>query len=329
VEKKVKGGRAGGMDKELLKEFMNEEVIPLRAKFDDYLAVALDIRRASQFISPAELPDASILGATIDDRFTKKMAGRKLPGESLGQFMKGKMGKFWRRSRMQEIRYRLAAIREIYKDVVENAHSYQTYIKWASKLGLSYKELESRPTIREIYLFKDPKVAEELDELQELRKDIRWEKMRTAGGAQPAYTKAFPEEMNPAYLKKLGRILGFPICCIERYTFDRESAVLTPEQRAANQLSDLEGSEEYDLYAYFTKDFFPCQPDCETARDLGKAMYDRLLEIDPEIAERYAKHLENNVALVRQYPEIIRQKIEALERIAGKHEEGDEVEDQQ
>jgi hypothetical protein len=178
-------------------------------------------------------------------------------------------------------------------------------------------------------LFKDPKVAEELDELQELRKDIRWEKMRTAGGAQPAYTKAFPEEMNPAYLKKLGRILGFPICCIERYTFDRESAVLTPEQRAANQLSDLEGSEEYDLYAYFTKDFFPCQPDCETARDLGKAMYDRLLEIDPEIAERYAKHLENNVALVRQYPEIIRQKIEALERIAGKHEEGDEVEDQQ
>ena len=58
-------------------------------------------------------------------------------------------------------------------------------------------------------------------------------------------------------------------------------------------------------------------------------MYDRLLEIDPEIAERYAKHLENNVALVRQYPEIIRQKIEALERIAGKHEEGDEVEDHQ
>ena len=218
---------------------MNEEVIRYEPS-SMTISLAL-ISVEPQFISPAELPDASILGATIDDRFAKKMAGRKLPGESLGQFMKGKMGKFWRRNRMQEIRYRLAAIREIYKDVVENAHSYQTYIKWASKLGLSYKELESRPTIREIYLFKDPKVAEELDELQELRKDIRWEKMRTAGGAQPAYTKAFPEEMNPAYLKKLGRILGFPICCIERYTFDRESAVLTPEQRAANQLSDLRG----------------------------------------------------------------------------------------
>lgn len=314
------------MDKELLKEFMNEEVIPLRAKFDDFLAVALDVRRASQFISPAELPDASILGATIDDRFNQKMAGRKLPGESFGEFVKSKMGKYWRRNQVQEVRYRLDVIRSIYKDVVQNSHSYQTFIRWASKLGLAHKELESRPTIREVYLYKDPEVARELDELQELRKDIRWEKMRTPAGSQPGYARAFPEEMNPVYLKKLGRILGFPICCIERYAFDRESAVLTPEQRASNQLADLERPDERNAYAYFTKDFFPCQPDCESAADMGKAMYEKLLALDAEVAEKYRRHLEDNIALVRQYPEIIRRKIESLEKMAGRREEGDQVE---
>jgi hypothetical protein len=316
------------MDKDLLKEFMAEEVIPLRTKFDDYLAVALDVRRASQFISPAELPDAAILGATIDDRFRQKMSGRKLPGESLGDFVKNKMGKYWRRNRAQEVRYRLDTLRAIYKDVVENSHSFKTYIGWAKRLGLSYKELESRPTIREIYLFKDPEVARELDELQDLRKDIRWERMRSAAANQPGYARAFPEEQTPAFLKKLGRILGFPSCCIERYAFDRESAVLSPEQRASDQLVHLEEDEEWNSRAYFTKDFFPCQPDCESAATSGDAIYEALMAIDPEIAQEYARHLSGNVELVRQYPEIIRKKIEALEKVAGstKTQEGDDVE---
>lgn len=321
-------GRLGeSMDKGLLKEFMAEQAIPLRAKFDDFLAVALGVRRASQFISPAELPDAAILGSTIDARFRQKMEGRRLPGESLSDFMKNKMGRYLRRSRAQEIRYRLDVLRDMYKDVVENSHSYQTYIGWARKLGLSYKELESRPTIREIYLFKDPDVAVELDELQEMRKDIRWEKTRAPVAGEPAYVRAFPEEQNPAFVKKLGRILGFPACCIERYAFDRESAILTPEQRASNQLVNLV-EEEHDPYAFFTKDFFPCQPDCEEAGQMGRALYEALAAIDSEVAAEYQRHLAENVELVRQYPEIIKKKIEALEKMAAsaKAQEGDTVE---
>ena len=327
-EKRIEGRQSESMDKGLLKEFMAEEASPLRTKFDDYLAVALGVRRASQFISPAELPDAAILGATIDERFRQKLEGRRLPGESLSDFMKNKMGKYWRRNRAQEIRYRLDVLRSVYKDVVESSHSYQTYIGWARKLGLSYKELESRPTIREIYLFKDPEVARELDELQDLRKDIRWEKMRSPGANQPGYVRAFPEEQNRAFVKKLGRILGFPLCCIERYAFDRESAVLSPEQRASNQLVNLETDEEYNPYAFFTKDFFPCQPDCEMAAQMGKAIYEALEAIDPEVAGEHLSHLSQNVGLVREYPEIIRKKIESLEKMAAatKTQEGDNVE---
>lgn len=314
------------MDKELLTEFMAQEVIPLRTKFDDYLPVALGVRRASQVVVPAELPDATILGATIDDRFRQKAAGRRLPGESLQTFIKGKMGKYWRRNQMQEVRYRMEALRGLYSDVVERSHSYETFMKWVDKLGLKRMELESRPTIREVYLFTDPGVPKELEELQDLRKDIRYERLRTPSGNAPIHARAFPEEMNSAYLKKLGAILGYPACCIDRYVFDRDSGVLSPETRASNQLAHMEKPDDFDLLAYFTKDFFPCQPDCANAAQVGKAMYERLSEVDPQVAERFKAHLSENVDLVKRYPEMIQKRVEALERIAGKTQEGDAVE---
>ncbi len=306
---------------------MAEEVIPLKVKFDDYLPVALGVRRASQIIMPAELPDASILGTTIDTRFRQKISGQRLPGESLQTYFKGKVGKYWRRNQAQEVRFRMEALRDLYTDVVESSHSYQVFVKWMDKLGLKRKELESRPTIREIYLYTDPSVPAELDELQDLRKDIRYERQRAPLGNAPLYSRAFPEELHPAYLKKLGSILGFPRCCIERYSFDRDSAVLSPEVRASNQLEHMEDPEDYDVFAYFTKDFFPCQPDCGSAVEVGKAVYDKLGEISPDVAEKFKQHLSENVDLVRRYPEIIQKKIESLEKVSGHPQEGDKVEE--
>lgn len=314
------------MDKALLQEFLAEEAIPTKAKFDDYLPVALGVRRASQIIMPAELPDASILGSTIDERFRQKMSGHRLPGESVQTYFKNKVGKYWRRNQAQEIRFRMDTLRDLYADIVQGSHSYQTFVRWMDKLGLMHKELESRPTIREIYLFADPKVVTELDELQDLRKDIRYERLRTPLGGMPVYSRAFPEEQHSAYLKKLGSILGFPLCCVDRYVFDRDSAVLSPEVRAANQLEHMEEPDEYDPFAYFTKDFFPCQPDCANASETGRLMYGRLAEISPDIAEMFKEHLEENVGLVKRYPEIIQKKVETLEKLSGQPHEGDKVE---
>ncbi|MEX0974339.1 MAG: hypothetical protein WD024_03170 [Bacillota bacterium] len=305
---------------------MAEEAIPLKVKFDDYLPVALGVRRASQIIVPAELPDASILGSTIDERFRHKMSGHRLPGESLQTYFKGKVGKYWRRNQAQEVRFRMDSLREMYSDVVENSHSYQTFTKWMDKLGLRRKELESRPTIREVYLYTDPSVPAELDELQDMRKDIRYERLRGPMGTTPLYSRAFPEELHTAYLKKLGSVLGFPLCCIDRYAFDRDSAVLSPEVRASNQLEHMENPDEYDAFAFYTKDFFPCQPDCASAAETGRLMYQKLAEISPEIAEKFRQHLDENVDLVRRYPEIIQKKIEALEKVVGHAQEGDKVE---
>ena len=105
------------MDDNILREFLDEPVIPFKAKMDDFLPVVLGVRKAGQIVMPAELPDAGILGATIDDRFRSKMEGRRIPGESFGNFLKGKTGKFWRRNQMQDLRFRLEAVSYTHLDV--------------------------------------------------------------------------------------------------------------------------------------------------------------------------------------------------------------------
>jgi hypothetical protein len=312
------------MDKELIMEFMKEDIIPDRVKFDDYLSVALGMRQASQIVLPAELPDASVLGATIDERFRQKQDGKRLPGESMSEFIKGKVGKYWRKSQMADLRHRMDALRTLYSEVVEKSHSYQVFMKWADRLGLKRKELESRPTIREVYLFTDPSVATMLTELQDMRKDIRYRSLRMPDSSA-VYARAFPEEQNPAYLKMLGGILGFPECCIDRYVFDRQSGVLTPESRSSSQLVHMEDPNDYSPFAYFAKDFFPCQPDCGEAAKMGENLYQKLLEIDQTIADRFKKHLQENVSLIKEYPELIRKKVEMLERFAGRITEGDKI----
>ena len=89
------------MDRQLYRQFMDEHVIPLRAKLDDFLPVILGLRKAAQIIMPAELPDAGILGATIDDRFRQKMSGQRLPGESLTDYLKNRAADCAGRTRLR------------------------------------------------------------------------------------------------------------------------------------------------------------------------------------------------------------------------------------
>ena len=316
------------MEYQIVQEFMEESAIPLGCKFDDFLPVILDVRKAAQIIVPAELPDAAILGATIDSRFRNEIEGKKSFGESFSNYVKKKAGRLGRDDKVKEARMKTELLRELYTKVVEGSVSYNLYMDWIDRLGLQKKILESRPTIREVYIFKDDSVSVELEELQDMRKDIRWEAWRYPNISAPVSLRAFPEESNPAFLRKIGDILGFPACCIDRYIFDRGSAVLSPEVRAANQIIHAESPEEVNKFAYFTKDFFPCQPDCESAVQIGKAMYEKLKDISPELGELYLKHLSDNLELVRRYPEIIEERIRSLESQSHR-EEGDHVDDKE
>lgn len=304
------------MDQQMYRQFMDEHVIPLKAKLDDFLPVILGLRKAAQLVMPAELPDAGILGATIDDRYRQKMAGKRLPGESLTDYLKSRTALMKRKNRIQDVRFRLQLLRDIYSDVVENSKSYQVYVDWIDKWGLNRKELEARPTIREIYIFKDEDIAVELEELQDLRKDIRYNFARNPDPSVSASVRIFPEEHNATFLRKAGSILGFPDCCIERYVFDRESGVLSPEMRASNQITHSDNPDDVDVFAYFTKDFFPCQPDCSEAAAKGRAIHKALQAIDPGLAKAYEEHVAANMRLVKQYPDIIQNRLARLQEEA-------------
>jgi hypothetical protein len=317
------------MDYDVLKQFLKEPVIPMACKFGDYLPVLLDVRQVSQIVVPAELPDAAVLGATIDNRFRSTIDGTGTSQESLVQQLKRKASRLGRKDKAKETRMKSDLLRELYTEVVENSVSYKVYMEWIEKLGLEKKILESRPTIREVYIFKDISLAVELEELQDMRKDIRWDFLRAHDRSVPPTFWAFPEELSPAFLRKLGDLLGYPACCIDRYIFDRSSGILSPEVRAANQIIHAESPEEVDKFAYFTKDFFPCQPDCERAAEIGRNMYERVKRLDADLGELYLEYLSDNVNLIRQYPEIIEEKARRLEREReGFQRQGDDVEDE-
>ena len=98
--------------------------------------------------------------------------------------------------RDRDLRFRLEVLRDLYTDIVEGSQSYKVYMGWIDKLGLYKKELESRPTIREIYIFKDPSVSVELGELQDIRKDVRYASMKAPDPSIPVSLRAFPEELS-------------------------------------------------------------------------------------------------------------------------------------
>ncbi len=304
----------------MYREFMDEHVIPLKARLDDFLPVVLGLRKAAQIVMPAELPDAGILGATIDDSFRQKMAGKRLPGESLTDYLKNRTARMRSKNKAQDLRFRLQMLRDIYRDVVEKSRSYQVYMNWIDKWGLHRKELAARPTIREIYIFEDEDIAVQLEELQDLRKDIRYNFAKNPDPSLSGSLRVFPEEHNSAFLRKAGGILGFPDCCIERYVFDRNSGVLSPEVRASNQIAHSDSPDDVDTYAYFTKDFFPCQPDCPEAAKIGRAIHKALCEVDPDLAKSYEEHVAGNMRLVKQYPDIIQNRLARLQQEARQQE---------
>lgn len=310
------------LTEDTVRGFLAEPLIPLGIKLSVYLPVVLGIRQASQMVMPAQLPDAEILGATIDEMYKRKIKGRRLPGESLGSHLKGKLGKRFRRSALQEVQYRAGILRDQYKEIVEGSHSYMAFEGWVAKLGLRLTILESRPTIRELFLYTDEEVDARLQELRDFRKDIRYRAMRTPSQSTDVFARAFPEEFNAGFLRARAEILGFPSCCVDRFVFDRTSGVLSPEVRAASQLESApEG--EIDPFAYPTDGFIPCQPDCPNAAELGRKIQKGLSDLELSLGEQYENELFANVKNVRKFPEAMQQRQKVLEEAAKTREQAE------
>lgn len=283
---------------------LDEPLLLDHVKTEDYLMVALEIRSCSFLTIPAEFQNGDALGRKMDE----------LCVEDLQAVLSATANK-----KRVLIRRLKKKIRESFKRVVFASAAYKAHIEWSRKLFLQTYDVEVRPSIHELYLFKNSKVKKELRRLMNVRNVARERAALSIDVSRRKTSLAYAEELSSDYLVSVGKLLGYPSCCVERYIHDRLHENASVEIRASKQVKELrKEGEEPDVYAYFARNFFPCEPRCRSASEMGRKTFDLLSVVNPKLGDLYFECVRRNVEMVEKYPELIRQYREKLEKRAQK-----------
>jgi len=266
---------------------LEDRSIGAGVKVENMIIVHLGLRRASQTTIPAELLRGAEMGATIDDSMRPRL--EKLKG-------------------IQDPRKRIDAVvmlrKELsksFENVVESSPEYRALMKWVGRLGLRVDQVEVRPTIHEVYLFRDHEVLKELQVLMRDRGKLRLKISKDPSQLRGRMQYVYPEEFDEDWIRRMGRLLGYPECCIDRYIQDHLNGV-SVEHRASGQLKE---AGNVDPHAYFSSHFFPCSPTCENALAKGRLYNKGLRRADERLGAAYETVLGENLETVRRQPEII------------------------
>ena len=285
------------MNQQDLPRLLDDPEVARRVAVENMMLVALDARQLSQTTIPAELLGGATLGGAIDSRFKprleklKAMQDQKAKLKEIGEIRKGMSSAF--------------------EEIVERSAEYKALAAWSKKLDLRVNQVEVRPTVHEYYLYRGKETLRELQRLIEERGRLRVEAVKKPNPAHGELQFAYPEEYSGAWIKRMGRLLGYPDCCVARYAEDRERGI-NVESRAAAQLK--EDTAEPDPHVYLSSYFFPCSPTCENAANRGHLYHDRLSEALPAAGEAYTSIMKENIERVRKQPDIIN---EYLSRVRG------------
>lgn len=273
-------------------------------KTEDYLTVALGIRSCSFLTIPAEFPNGNGMGRKIDELCMEDLQTvLNAPPDKKGVLIR----------KLKE------KIRKSFNEVVFASSAYKAHIEWSKKLYLQTYDFELRPSIHALYLFRSLNVKKELRRLVNVRKAARERAMLSMSVSKRKASLAFPEELSSDYLVSVGKLLGYPSCCVQRYVNDRLLEEVDVEMRASRQVKELQqDGEAPNAYAYFARSFFPCEPRCRRASEMGRRTFGLLSDVDPELGDLYFECLGRNVEMVERYPELTRQYREELRKRAQK-----------
>lgn len=253
-----------------------------------YLTVATGLRRCSLVTIPAEWPDAEDISRRIDDACIEDFKQLAHERDVI--------------RKMKMIRSVKEKMRKISLAEIRSSLSYNSHISWINRLRLEVFEVEIRPTVRELFIYKEKDMKLRLENLMRKRLRFREEFLRHAGQSTPRSIAAYPEELYPEYLTEIGGLLAYPACCVKAYIEGREQEKPSAEQRAAAQISDIRAlGLEPDVYAYFSKDFIPCSPTCVNASALGGNFHQGLATVDGRLSEFHLQCLKKNVDAVGSY----------------------------
>jgi len=287
------------LTKKLVKEILNDPNLIDRVKLEDYLMVALQVRPCSILTSLAELPDGNELGKKIDETAHEDVISLREAADF--------------ETKRQLILKLREKLKKAYKDVVCTSPSYKAHMRWAKELDLRIREVEIRPTIHEFYLFKDKETEKKLEEIIKIKEDIREGAFRSPSPSTPRTYLIYPEDLSRDYVASLGELLGYPKCCVKEYMENRLSRTVNVEDRASSQIKEAKKKgDQPNFFAYFVRDFFPCEPSCKRAVQVGKQVYETFNKIDSRLGELYVECLKKNLETVENYPELIRKHEEKL-----------------
>ena len=275
-----------------LEEFLGSDLILPRVKIENFLSIYLNLRQVSQVTIPAEIPGGAEMGVLIDERVR--------PGLAKVQTLTDP------RSKMVGIEALKRLMDHAFGEVVESSQTYNAHYEWAERLGLKVNQVEVRPTVHELYLYSERSVKRELTNLLKTREKLRRKVRRKPDPSRGGIQFAYPEEFDAKWLKKMGRILGYPGCCVDQYAKDRVQGV-NVEIRAAEQLKEAAKLGSVNPYAYFTGFFFPCTPNCEAALEAGHRWFKTLNVLDLRLGELYSELVKINHDQVLLQPQIISQ----------------------
>jgi len=286
----------GGLSEELLDEPLSTDHV----KTEGCLMVALGVRPCALVTIPAELPDGTKLGREIDALCAEDLRRvTEAPAEKK-PFLIPKL-----RSRIQES----------FRKVVLSSAAYKAHLSWSKKLSLQILDIEVRPSIHELYLFKNPAVGKQLKKLIALRAAARKELAFPKGFVATRTSLVYAEELSADYLHSAGELLGYPPCCVKSYVDDRLGGGVNVETRASTQLRQTdEGVKQLSIYAYFARNFFPCHPQCRNAIEIGGSAFHQLTDVNPKLGAIYLQCLRENAKTVEEYPELTQQYKQKMEK---------------
>ncbi|MEW6546975.1 MAG: DUF483 domain-containing protein [Bacillota bacterium] len=269
----------------LVRDLLRDEAVLDRVKVEDLLPVAAGARPAALIVLPADLPDAYSLGGSIDALVHRRGGARwqvPLPPRA-------------------RLRRQAQVLRDAYSDVVEESTTYRALMGWVERLGLRAWHLEVRPTVRYLVVYRDPAAVEALVELGEMLTEHR---KKVAGWA----------ETDPRFAELLGKLLGYPACCLENYVRHLAGGTPREDSLAAQLAAQVARGEGLQEFVFFASGFLPCDPGCPAAREVAEGILRALTGCLPQAGDVYRQVCRENLAEAARPPAERRRYVEVLER---------------
>ena len=301
------------MDKHLIAQLYSEEdIIAKRIIIDNMLLSKLGFKNCSSITIPRDLTNGQALAEDINKAYQEKVEQYE------SKFSLKKLSLSPRGMIKKAVRHKQDILRKVCNEKISADESYHRVISWAKIIGLLGIEFEVRPSIREMLFIAEPEKKKEIERLMHFRAILKKDAQKTFNEKTPVQVLLYPEELNPRYVEEIGKITGYPECCIRAFMEDRRKGD-NPHIRAALDFYKASKNKKPEVWAYYTGEFAPCRTDCRAAQDLGKKAYEKLSDIDKNIAEDYKKMLGENRAVYEKSSKSLQNEIVKMQKVNEKN----------